>query len=77
MPRNVRVTRATTIFTTAGTTVFADAHLDFGDNYSPSGVFLFRTTLHSTSHLTVTNGEVVRVEFHFNRNHVFGSNCSP
>jgi hypothetical protein len=58
-----------------GTTVFTEAHKDFGDVYSASGVFLFRETFHSTEHLTVTNGAVTRVEFDKNRFHVFGGDC--
>ena len=63
--------------TTAGTTVNTVAHVDFGDNYSVSGVFLFRTTYHATEHFTVTNGVTIRVSFEFNHDHVFGSDCSP
>jgi len=63
--------------TTAGTTVYTDAHVDFGDNYSAGGVFLFHTTFHSSTHVTVTNGVFVRVAFDFNHQHVFGSVCSP
>ena len=63
--------------TTAGTTVFAEAHVDFGDNYSADGVFLFHTTFHAVSHLTVTNGVITRVSFEFNHQHVFGSDCTP
>jgi len=63
--------------TTAGTTVFALAHVDFGDNYSADGVFLFHTTFHAVSHLTVTNGVITRVSFEFNHQHVFGSDCTP
>jgi hypothetical protein len=63
--------------TTAATTLITDAHVDFGDNYSAEGVFLFHTTFHSASHFTVTNGVITRVAFDFNHNHVFGSDCSP
>ena len=63
--------------TTAGTTVNTVAHVDFGDNYSADGVFLFHTTFHSTEHFTVTNGVITRVSFDFNHQHVFGSDCSP
>jgi len=63
--------------TTGGTTTTTEAHVDFGDNYSADGVFLFHTTYHSTSHITVTNGDVVRVVFDFNHQHVFGSDCTP
>ena len=63
--------------TTAGTTVFTNPHVDFGDNYSPGGVFLFHTTFHSIEHFTVTNGVITRVSFDFNHQHVFGSDCGP
>src|SRR5215469_460386 len=63
--------------TTAGTTEATDAHVDFGDNYSAYGVFLFHTTFHSASHFTVTNGVITQVAFDFNHDHVFGSDCSP
>lgn len=59
-----------------GTTVFTEAHKDFGDVYSAAGVFLFRETFHSTEHFTVTNGAVTRVEFDKGRFHVFGSDCA-
>jgi len=51
--------------------------VDFGDNYSADGVFLFHTTFHAVSHLTVTNGVITRVSFEFNHQHVFGSDCTP
>jgi len=63
--------------TTAGTTLSTEAHVDFGDNYSADGVFLFHTTFHAVSHLAVTNGVITRVSFEFNHQHVFGSDCSP
>ena len=59
------------------TTVQNEAHVDFGDNYSATGVFLFHQTFHETTHITVTNGVVVRVSFEFNHQHVFGSDCTP
>ena len=62
---------------TFGTTVRTEAHVDFGDNYSAAGVFLFHTTFHSTAHITVTNGVVVRVSFDRDHQHVFGSDCTP
>ena len=62
--------------TTAGTTVVTNAHVDFGDNYSADGVFLFHDTFHATEHFTVTNGVITRVSFEFNHQHVFGSDCS-
>ena len=62
---------------TAGTTVSGEAHVDFGDNYSADGVFLGHITFHAVSHLTVTNGVIIRVSFEFNHQHVFGDDCSP
>jgi hypothetical protein len=62
---------------TAGTTVSGEAHVDFGDNYSADGVFLGHITFHAVSHLTVTNGVIIRVSFEFNHQHVFGGDCSP
>jgi hypothetical protein len=53
-----------------GTSVFAHTHTDSGDFFSPSGVFQFRQTFHETEHLTVTNGDVTRVEFE--RGHFIG-----
>jgi hypothetical protein len=55
-----------------GTSVFAETHTDSVDFFSPSGVFQFRQTFHEVEHLTVTNGDVTRVEFA--RGH-FTSNC--
>jgi hypothetical protein len=66
-----------TFNTTAGTTVETETHVDFGDNYSADGVLLFHTTFHEVRHITVTDGVVIRVAFEFNRDHVFGSDCSP
>ena len=55
-----------------GTSVFAEAHTDSGDFFSPSGVFQFRETFHEIEHFTVTNGELTRVEFERGHLHVFG-----
>jgi len=55
-----------------GTSVFAEAHTDSGDFFSPSGVFQFRQTFHETEHLTVTNGDVTRVDFQRGHFHRFG-----
>jgi hypothetical protein len=55
-----------------GTSVFAEAHTDAGDFFSPSGVFQFRQTFHEIEHLTVTNGDVTRVEFERGHFHFFG-----
>ena len=54
-----------------GTSVFTEAHTDSGDFFSPSGAFQFRQTFQEIEHITVTNGDVTRVEFergHFIRN---------
>ena len=55
-----------------GTFVNTNAHVDFGDFYSPQGVFLFRETFHLAEHITVTNGDVTRVEFVRGHLHFFG-----
>jgi hypothetical protein len=55
-----------------GTTVFTNAHTDAVDNFSPSGVFEFLGTFHLIEHLTVTNGDVTRVEFERGHFHFFG-----
>jgi hypothetical protein len=55
-----------------GTTVFTNAHTDAGDFFSPSGEFEFRDTLHLIEHITVTNGDVTRVEFEMGHFHFFG-----
>jgi hypothetical protein len=55
-----------------GTTVFTNAHTDAGDFFSPSGEFEFRDTFHLIEHITVTNGDVTRVEFEMGHFHFFG-----
>lgn len=55
-----------------GTTVFTKAHADALDNFSPSGEFEFRDTFHLIEHVTVTNGDVTRVEFEMGHFHFFG-----
>jgi len=55
-----------------GTSVFTIAHTDAFDNFSPSGVFEFRSTFNSILHFTVTNGDVTRVEFEMGHFHFFG-----
>jgi len=55
-----------------GTSVFTNAHTDAGDFFSPSGVFEFRDTFHEIEHVTVTNGDVTRVEFERGHFHFFG-----
>jgi hypothetical protein len=55
-----------------GTSVLTNAHTDAFDYFSPSGVFEFRDTFHEIAHLTVTNGDVTRVEFERGHFHFFG-----
>ena len=55
-----------------GTSVLTNAHADAFDNFSPSGVFEFRDTFHVIEHVTVTNGDVTRVEFEMGHFHFFG-----
>jgi hypothetical protein len=55
-----------------GATVFTSPHVDSVTTYSADGVFLFRATLHRIQHVTITDGEVVRVEFEKGRFHIFG-----
>ena len=47
-------------------------HADAFDNFSASGVFEFRDTFHAIEHVTVTNGDVTRVEFEMGHLHFFG-----
>jgi len=55
-----------------GTTVNTVAHEDPGDFYSADGVFQFRDTFHEVEHITVTKGDVTRVEFERGHFHLFG-----
>ena len=52
--------------------VITNAHTDSGDFFSPSGVFEFRDTFHVIEHITVTNGDVTRVDFEWGHLHFFG-----
>ena len=55
-----------------GTEVFTLAHVDSGDFYSTDGRFLFRATFHLVEHVTVTDGDVTRIEFERGHLHFFG-----
>jgi hypothetical protein len=55
-----------------GTSVFAEAHTDSADFFSPSGVFQIRQTFHEIVHVTVTKGDVTRVDFQRGHFHSFG-----
>ncbi len=55
-----------------GTTVNTVAHEDSGDFYSADGVFQFRDTFHEVEHITVTKGDVTRVEFERGHFSLFG-----
>jgi ABC-type transport system substrate-binding protein len=57
-----------------GTFVHTTAHVDFGNNYSADGTFLFTVTFHQIEHVTITNGVVTRVDFVMN--HVQGGQCN-
>ena len=56
-----------------GTTVFTLAHQSSPTTYSAEGAFLYSFTFHFVAHVTVTNGDVIRVEFERERLvHTFG-----
>jgi hypothetical protein len=56
-----------------GTTVFTLAHQSSPTTYSADGAFLYSFTFHFVAHVTVTNGDVTRVEFERERLvHTFG-----
>ena len=55
-----------------GTEVFTNAHANAFDNFSPTGVFEFRDTFHQIEHVTVTNGDVTRVDIEMGHFHFFG-----
>ena len=55
-----------------GMFVNTNAHVDFGYFYGPQDDFLFRETFHPVQHITVTNGDVTRVEFVRGHLHFFG-----
>jgi hypothetical protein len=55
-----------------GTSVFAEAHTDSGDFFSADGIFQFRATFHEIEHITVTKGDVTRVDFERGHSHFFG-----
>jgi len=56
-----------------GTTVFTLAHQSSPTTYSAEGAFLYSFTFHFVAHVTVTNGDVTRVEFEKERLvHTFG-----
>jgi hypothetical protein len=55
-----------------GTTVFTLAHQDSANTYSADGAFLYGLTFHLVEHVTVTNGDVTRVEFERGRLHTVG-----
>jgi hypothetical protein len=46
-----------------GTTVFMLAHQSSPTTFSADGAFLYSFTFHLVAHVTVTNGDVTRVEF--------------
>jgi hypothetical protein len=54
-----------------GTTIFAETHMDSGDNYTADGVFSVRQTFHEVEHITVVDG-VVQVDLTKGHFHVFG-----
>ena len=55
-----------------GTEVFTLTHKDSGDFYSADGTFQFRATFHLVEHVTVTDGNVTRVEFQRGHIHFVG-----
>ena len=55
-----------------GTTVFTLAGQSSANTYSADGAFLYGLTFHLVAHVTVTNGDVTRVEFERGRNHTVG-----
>jgi hypothetical protein len=54
-----------------GAEAYTNAHQDAGNTYTADGVFLFRTTFHTTERFTIAGG-VLRVEFERGHLHVFG-----
>lgn len=59
-------------FVGQGTEVRTNAHVDTGDFYSADGAFEFRETFHLVEHVTVTDGDVTRIEFERGHFHFFG-----
>ena len=57
-----------------GTEIFTLTHEDSGDFYSADGTFEFRATFHLVEHVTVTDGNVTRVEFQKGHIH-FSGDC--
>jgi hypothetical protein len=55
-----------------GTTVFTLAGQSSANTYSAEGTFLYGLTFHLVVHVTVTNGDVTRVEFERGRSHTVG-----
>jgi hypothetical protein len=51
-----------------GTTVFTLAGQSSPNTFSAEGAFLYGFTFHLVRHVTVTNGDVIRVEFERGRN---------
>lgn len=51
-----------------GTTVFTLAGRSSPNTFSAEGAFLYGFTFHLVRHVTVTNGDVIRVEFERGRN---------
>jgi hypothetical protein len=58
--------------TGTGVEVFTNAHQDAVDTYTAEGVFLVRTTFHTTERFTIAGG-VLRVEFERGHLHFFGT----
>ena len=58
-----------------GTQTFTLTHVDTGDTYASDGTLLNQLSFHEIQHLTVTNGDIVRVQIEFGHFHVTGAGC--
>jgi hypothetical protein len=59
----------------AGTQTFTLTHVDTGDTYASDGTLLNQLSFHEIQHITVTNGDIVRVQIEFGHFHVKGEGC--
>lgn len=58
-----------------GTQTFTLTHVDTGDTYASDGTLLNQLSFHEIQHITVTNGDIVRVQVEFGHFHVTGGGC--
>jgi hypothetical protein len=59
----------------AGTQTFTLTHVDTGDTYASDGTLLNQLSFHEIQHITVTDGDIVRVQIEFGHFHVTGAGC--